>query len=122
LQNRQYGPYLGADSTKPPLSKLPGAAAAGMMPVAMAAAPTGPAALFKKENCSACHAPAAKLVGPSIEQVATKYKGQADAVQKLMIKVKKGGAGAWGAIPMPAQDQLSDADNKALVEWMLTGK
>jgi cytochrome c len=39
-----------------------------------------------------------------------------------MVKVKKGGAGAWGAIPMPAQDQLSDADNRALVEWMLTGK
>jgi len=90
--------------------------------VSMAAAPTGPAALFKKENCSACHAPAAKLVGPSIEQVAAKYKGQADAVQKMMLKVKKGGAGAWGAIPMPAQDQLSDADNRALVEWMLTGK
>lgn len=122
LQNRQYGPYLGADSTKPPLSKLPGASAAGMMPVVMAATPSGPAALFKKENCSACHAPAAKLVGPSIEQVATKYKGQADAVQKLMAKVKKGGAGAWGAIPMPAQDQLSDADNKTLVVWMLTGK
>ena len=122
LQNRQYGPYLGADSTKPPLSKLPGASAAGMMPVVMTSSPTGPAALFKKENCSACHAPAAKLVGPSIEQVAAKYKGQADAVQKLMAKVKKGGAGAWGAIPMPAQDQLTDADNRALVEWMLTSK
>jgi len=122
LQNRQYGPYLGADTTKPPPSKLPGASAAGMMPVVMSATPTGPAALFKKENCSACHAPAAKLVGPSIEQVASKYKGQADAVQKLMAKVKKGGAGAWGAIPMPAQDQLSDVDNRVLVEWMLTGK
>jgi cytochrome c len=122
LQNREYGPYLGADSTKPPLSKLPGPGAAGIVKVSMAAAPAGPAALFKKENCSACHAPAAKLVGPSIEQVAAKYKGQADAVQKLMLKVKKGGAGAWGGIPMPAQDQLSDADNKALVEWMLTGK
>ena len=122
LQNREYGPYLGADSTKPPLSKLPGPGAVGIVRVSTAAAPTGPAALFKKENCSACHAPAAKLVGPSIEQVAAKYKGQADAVQKMMAKVKKGGAGVWGAIPMPAQDQLSDADNKALVEWMLTGK
>jgi cytochrome c len=122
LQNREYGPYLGADSTKPPLSKLPGPGAVGIVKVSMVAAPTGPAALFKKENCSACHAPAAKLVGPSIEQVAGKYKGQADAVQKLMVKVKKGGAGAWGAIPMPAQDQLSYADNRALVEWMLTGK
>jgi cytochrome c len=93
-----------------------------MMPVVLASVPVGPAALFKKENCSACHAPAAKLVGPSIEQVAAKYKGQADAVQKLMAKVKKGGAGAWGAIPMPAQDQLTDADNRALVEWMLTSK
>ena len=122
LQNRQYGPYLGADSTKPPLSKLPGSTGVGMMPVVLAATPAGPAALFKKENCSACHAPAAKLVGPSIEQVAAKYKGQAGVVQKLMVKVKKGGAGAWGAIPMPAHDQLSDADNRALVEWMLTGK
>jgi cytochrome c len=122
LQNRQYGPYLGADTTKPPPSKLPGTSAAGMMPVVLAAAPTGPAALFKKENCSACHAPAAKLVGPSIEQVAAKYKGQADAVQKMMVKVKKGGAGVWGAIPMPAQDQLSDVDNRVLVEWMLTSK
>jgi S-disulfanyl-L-cysteine oxidoreductase SoxD len=122
LQNREYGPYLGADSTKPPLSKLPGPGAVGIVKVSMAATPTGPAALFKKENCSACHAPAAKLVGPSIEQVAAKYKGQTDAVQKLMVKVKKGGAGAWGAIPMPAQDQLTDADNRALVEWMLTGK
>ena len=122
LQNRQYGPYLGADSTKPPLSKLPGPGAVGIVKVSMAAAATGPAALFKKENCSACHAPAAKLVGPSIEQVAAKYKGQADAMPKMMAKVKKGGAGVWGAIPMPAQEQLSDADNKALVEWMLSGK
>lgn len=122
LQNRQYGPYLGVDTTKPPLAKLPGSTGVGIMPVAMAAPETGPAALFKKENCSACHAPAAKLVGPSIEQVAGKYKGQADALAKLVTKVKKGGSGVWGAIPMPAQDQLSDADAKALVEWMLTGK
>lgn len=122
LQNRQYGPYLGADTTKPPLAKLPGSAGVGIMPVAMAAPETGSAALFKKENCSACHAPAAKLVGPSIEQVAGKYKSQADALAKLVTKVKKGGSGVWGAIPMPAQDQLSDADAKALVEWMLTGK
>ena len=122
MQNRQYGPYLGVDTTKPPLAKLPGAAGVGIIPVAMVSAETGSAALFKKENCSACHASAAKLVGPSIEQVATKYKGQTDALAKLITKVKKGGSGVWGAIPMPAQDQLSDADAKALVEWMLTGK
>jgi cytochrome c len=77
--------------------------------------------LFKKENCSACHAPAAKLVGPSIADVANKYKGVANAQAMLEKKVKAGGGGVWGAIPMPAQPQLSDADNKTLVQWMLNG-
>ncbi len=121
-QNREYGPYRGVDTTKPPLSALP---SAGMMMVstASAAAPkaAGPADLFKKENCSACHAPAAKLVGPSIADVANKYKGVANAQALLEKKVKAGGAGVWGAIPMPAQPQLSDADNKTLVQWMLNG-
>jgi cytochrome c len=87
----------------------------------VSSAPKGPAALFKNENCSACHAPNAKLVGPSIADVATKYQGQSGAVEKLMTKVKNGGAGVWGSIPMPAQAQLSDADRKVLVEWMLSG-
>jgi cytochrome c len=120
-QNREYGPYHGVDTTKPPLSTLP---TAGMMMVSTAsAAPkvAGPADLFKKENCSACHAPAAKLVGPSIADVANKYKGVANAQALLEKKVKAGGAGVWGAIPMPAQPQLSDADNKILVQWMLNG-
>jgi cytochrome c len=81
----------------------------------------GPAALFKSENCSACHASNAKLVGPSIADVAAKYQGQSGAQDKLMAKVKAGGSGVWGAIPMPSQSQLSAADNKALVAWMLSG-
>ncbi|MEY3865473.1 MAG: hypothetical protein RL234_964 [Pseudomonadota bacterium] len=120
-QNREYGPYRGVDTTKPPLATLP---AGGMMMVSTAStAPkvAGPADLFKKENCSACHAPAAKLVGPSIADVANKYKGVATAQAMLEKKVKAGGAGVWGAIPMPAQGQLSDADNKVLVQWMLNG-
>ena len=92
------------------------------MSLVVGVAHASPGELFKKNGCAACHAPAAKMVGPSLADIANKYKGQADAVPKLMAKVKKGGAGAWGAIPMPAQDQLSDADNKSLVEWMLTGK
>ena len=75
---------------------------------------------FKKNNCAACHAPAAKGVGPSITMVADKYKGQ-DVTAKLVAKVKNGGAGAWGAIPMPPHPQLSDADATSLVKWMLTG-
>jgi len=120
-QNREYGPYRGVDTTKPPLAALP---TGGMMMVSTAsAAPkvAGPADLFKKENCSACHAPAAKLVGPSIADVANKYKGIATAQAMLEKKVKAGGGGVWGAIPMPAQGQLSDADNKVLVQWMLNG-
>jgi cytochrome c len=117
LQNREYGPYRGSDSTKPPLQKLP--AGLSVQPKSVVAAETGPAALFKGKNCSACHAPKAKLVGPSIEQVAAKYKNPADLAM-LSTKVIKGGAGAWGAIPMPAQD-VTAAESKALVEWMLSG-
>lgn len=117
LQNREYGPYRGSDSTKPPLQKLP--VGASMKPKAATAVATGPAALFNSKNCSACHAPNAKLVGPSIEQVAAKYKNPADLAM-LSAKVIKGGSGAWGAIPMPAQD-VTDEQANALVAWMLSG-
>jgi cytochrome c len=122
-QNRLYGPYRGSDSTKPPIAKLPGATGEGLARASEthAAITKGPAVLFKSENCSACHAPNAKLLGPSIADVAKKYEGQSTAFDKLMLKVKVGGAGVWGAIPMPAQAQLSDEDRKTLVVWMLSG-
>jgi cytochrome c len=123
-QNRLYGPYRGSDSTKPPLEKLPGSTGEGLAHAAdtHAAMTKGPAALFKNENCSACHAPNAKLVGPSIADIAAKYKGQSGAQEKLMAKVKNGGSGVWGAIPMPPQSQLSDEDRASLVRWVLTGQ
>ena len=123
-QNRLYGPYRGSDSTKPPLEKLPGSTGKGLAHAAdtHAAMTKGPAALFKNENCSACHAPNAKLVGPSIADIAAKYKGQSGAQEKLMAKVKNGGSGVWGAIPMPPQSQLSDEDRASLVRWVLTGQ
>ena len=122
-QNRMYGPYRGADSTKPPLAKLPGASGEGLAHAkdTHSSAKKGPAALFQSENCSACHAPNAKLVGPSITDIAKKYDGQSGALDKLMTKVKNGGAGVWGSIPMPPQAQLSDEDRKTLVTWMLSG-
>jgi len=79
-----------------------------------------PADLFKKQNCFACHAASSKLVGPSLVEIAAKYKSQTDSEAKLTEKVLKGGAGVWGAIPMPAQNQLSVADAQALVKWILT--
>ena len=123
-QNRLYGPYRGADTTKPPIAKLPGASGEGLAHAkdTHSNAPKGAAALFKNENCSACHAPNAKLVGPSIADVAAKYKSQSGAQEKLMAKVKNGGSGVWGAIPMPPQAQLSDEDRATLVRWMLTGQ
>jgi cytochrome c len=122
-QNRMYGPYRGADTTKPSLKELPSSRGAGLSSAANPPSMTAksPAGLFKSENCTACHAPNAKLVGPSIADVAKKYQGQNDAQDKLMAKVKSGGAGVWGAIPMPPQAQLSDDDRRALVAWMLAG-
>ena len=122
-QNRLYGPYRGTDTTKPPVDKLPGSTGAGLSLSAdnHAANTKSPAALFKNENCAACHAPNTKLVGPSIADISAKYQGQSSAVDQLMAKLKNGGSGVWGAIPMPAQTQLSDEDRKTLVVWVLSG-
>jgi len=78
-------------------------------------------ALATAKNCMACHAVDKKLVGPSYKDIATKYAGQADAVDKLAGKVVKGGSGAWGPVPMPANAQINDADAKKLVAWILAG-
>ena len=76
-------------------------------------------ALATAKNCMACHAVDKKLVGPSYKDVAAKYAGQKDAVDKLSQKVIKGGVGAWGQIPMPANAQVNEAEAKKLVTWIL---
>ena len=78
--------------------------------------------LAQKKNCMACHAVNQKVIGPSYKDVATKYAGQSDAVAKLVPKVMKGGSGVWGAVPMPANPQVSEAEAKQLVQWILTLK
>jgi len=78
--------------------------------------------LAQKKNCMACHAIDKKVVGPAYKDVAAKYAGQKDAVDKLAQKVMKGGAGVWGAVPMPANPQVTDAEAKQLVQWILTLK
>jgi cytochrome c len=77
-------------------------------------------AMAKKYNCTACHAIDKKLVGPAYKDVAKKYKNQAGMQAKLIEKVKKGGAGVWGPIPMPPNSAVPDADVKKLVEWVLS--
>jgi cytochrome c len=76
--------------------------------------------LAVKNNCMACHAVDKKMVGPSYQDVARKYSGtSADA---LAASIRKGGAGKWGPIPMPAQPQLSEADARKLATWILNTK
>ena len=78
--------------------------------------------LAQQKNCMACHAVDKKLVGPSFKDVAAKYAGQKDAADKLVAKVIKGGSGVWGPVPMPANPQVSEADAKTLVQWILSQK
>jgi len=79
-------------------------------------------ALAKSKNCMACHAVDKKLVGPSYKDVAKKYAGDAKAADMLATKVIKGGSGVWGAIPMPANAQVNEAEAKKLVAWVLSQK
>jgi len=78
--------------------------------------------LAQKKNCMACHAVAQKVIGPAFKDIAAKYAGQPDAVAKLVPKVMKGGSGVWGAVPMPANPQVTEAEAKQLVQWILTLK
>jgi cytochrome c len=78
--------------------------------------------LLKKNGCTACHAIDKKVVGPAYAEVANKYKGDAKAPAYLMDKVKKGGSGVWGPVPMPPNTQVSDADIKAMVTYILNLK
>jgi cytochrome c len=79
-------------------------------------------AMMKKDGCAACHSIDKKIIGPAYQDVAAKYKGDAGAAAKLVEKVKKGGVGVWGQIPMPPNSSVSDADIKDLVAWILTLK
>jgi cytochrome c len=94
------------------------AAPAAAAPLSENAAATKLAA---DNGCMACHGKANKIVGPGYNEVAAKYKGQADAESKLVAKLKAGGQGVWGAIPMPPQTQLKDEDARRLVKWILSG-
>jgi cytochrome c len=95
-----------------------------MATLATLAAATAPAmadeALAKSKNCMACHAADKKLVGPAYKDIAKKYTGDAKAVDMLATKIIKGGSGVWGAIPMPANTQVSEADAKKLATWVLS--
>lgn len=97
------------------------AAAAALAFTAGSARAAGPEDAMNKAGCMACHTKDKKLVGPSFKDIAAKYKGQADAVAKLSEKVRKGGSGVFGPVPMSPNgpDKINDADLKAAVEFIL---
>ena len=78
-------------------------------------------ALASKSACLACHAAEKKLVGPSYKDVAAKHKDQADAVEKVAARIKSGGSGIYGPVPMPPQPNLKDDELKLLATWVLAG-
>ena len=99
------------------LAAAPRAAA----PVARASTASSPADLARRSACLACHAVATRVVGPSFREVAAKYAGDAAAPARVAAKIRAGGAGTWGAVPMPAHPQLAEADALALARWVLGG-
>ena len=79
-------------------------------------------ALATAKNCMACHAVDKKLVGPAYKEVAAKYAADKSAADKLAVKILKGGSGVWGAVPMPANAQVNEAEAKKLAAWVLSQK
>ena len=112
-QNRAVGAQKGADTSKP-------VAATTQVQTQAGAAPTAAIALTQKHTCVACHGLDSKIVGPSFRDIAKKHAGSADAVGYLAGKIKAGGTGVWGSIPMPAQ-ALGEADARLIAEWLAEG-
>jgi cytochrome c len=119
-QNRSIGQQKGADTSRPESKAMtsassPAASNSAVKPAAKVADPA--LALLQKNNCLACHAHDRKVVGPSLNDIAKKHAGKADY---LATKIKSGGSGVWGAIPMPAQT-APDGDIKTIANWLAAG-
>jgi cytochrome c len=106
------------------MSFAPMALMAGLLSAGVAHANVDAAAakaLAAQKACLACHAADKKLVGPSYKDVAAKHKGQADALAKVAARIKSGGSGMYGPVPMPPQPTLKDDELKLLAAWILAG-
>ncbi len=122
-QNRGVGAQHGADTSRPAAASLAEARlalAAPMVRAPEAGAVTSATALTRKYMCSACHDVENKIVGPAFRDIAKKYGKRSDAVAYLSIKIRSGGAGQWGATPMPAQS-ISEADALTIAQWIASG-
>ncbi|MDH5537791.1 MAG: c-type cytochrome [Rhizobacter sp.] len=77
--------------------------------------------MLQANGCTACHGVSNKIVGPSFRDIARRYSSTADAAEYLSGRIRKGSDGVWGAIPMPEQSQVKDADRRALAQWLAGG-
>ena len=111
--------YYGPDPAPPPSADTQAGAAAQATGVALDD-PVGK--LLNSSGCTACHAVDKLLVGPPFKAVAERYRSDAGAAARLAAKVRQGGAGAWGQVPMPPNAALSDADLRRIVDWVLAQK
>jgi S-disulfanyl-L-cysteine oxidoreductase SoxD len=122
-QNRGVGPQRGADTSRPgaPVAAVVApAGGAGAAAGAGAGAGAGALALAQKHSCTACHGVDSKIVGPAFRDIAGRYGSRGDAVAYLAQKIQQGGAGAWGAVPMPPQAVSAD-DAQVLGRWLADG-
>jgi cytochrome c len=114
-QNRPVGPARGTDTSRR------GATREAEPKVATVAAPNPMADLAKRRNCLTCHAHDRRIVGPSFQEIAAKYKADSGAEVRLAAKVRTGGGGAWGPVPMPPNADVTESEAKSLVGWILGG-
>jgi len=122
-QQRLVGPQRGADTTRPAPANLAAAAAAAAAPAPRAAADNPGAAalaLAQKSGCTACHGVDSRIVGPGLREIAARYAARSDGESYLAGKIKAGGQGVWGAIPMPPQT-IPDSDIAVLARWLAQG-
>lgn len=109
-----------APATEAPAAEAPAAAPVAEAPAAAPAAGGDQLALATTSGCMACHQIEMKVVGPAYKEVAAKYKGDAGALDQLVAKVKAGGSGVWGPVPMPPNAHVPDENIRAIVAWILS--
>jgi cytochrome c len=126
-QTRDFGPYRGADTTRPALTGTVDQARgvtlarARIAPAEPAASGKSPAVLAKEANCLACHGVEQAVVGPSLVAIARRYKDDKSAPEVLAGRIRNGAQGTWGPVPMPGNTSLADAEIRSVVTWIMEG-